>query len=105
MANSPDQDDDANIENIDQLLNSNVYGPEQLKKVKLAFNKLLQKFQKIFFKLKDCIKLAKHKNSKLIIELNKNNNHHNTLEKIFSECVDETKRDILSRKLKESNKY
>jgi len=41
MANSLDQDDDANKENIDQLLNSNVYGPEQLKKVKFAFNKLI----------------------------------------------------------------
>ena len=37
------------------------------------------------------------------MEINKSNNQHNSLEKIFAECVDEIKRDILSRKLKESN--
>jgi len=37
--------------------------------------------------------------------MNKHNSNHNNLEKIFSDSVDEIKRDILSRKLKESNQY
>ncbi len=71
----------------------------------MLFFNIYQKFQSIVFKLKDSIKKEKAKRDKTYQELNTFVKNRGDLEKIFSESVDEAKKDILARKLKDSFMY
>ena len=76
---------------------------ESLKRVRII--KLYQQFFQILNKLKLELKAEKIKVGKLSIEISKAQKDRSNTEKIFQDCIESTKKEILARKAKATLKY
>jgi hypothetical protein len=88
--------------NANFIYNSNKFEDFDVNSIKFLNSKEKDKIIKIIEKLKYELKKERTRNKKIIGEFNKILLDKNKLEKIFVECVEEIRKDIMHRKLKDN---
>ncbi len=94
--------DNTNFQNFLNLPGNNFCEDFDVNTIQFLNNKEKEKIIKIIEKLKNELKKERIRNNKIIGEFNKILLDKNKLEKIFIECVEEIRKDIMHRKVKDN---
>lgn len=92
-----------NFQNFNNMLHDNqLYDEFEMKGIQFANSKDNEKILRIIDKLKSELKKEKTRSNKIVGEFNKILLDKNKLEKIFIDCVEETRKEIMQRKIKDA---
>jgi len=92
-----------NFQNFNNMMHDNqLYDEFEMKGIQFANAKDNERILRIIDKLKNELKKEKTRSNKIVGEFNKILLDKNKLEKIFIDCVEETRKEIMQRKIKDS---
>jgi hypothetical protein len=92
-----------NFQNFNKMMHDNqIYDEFEMKGIQFVNAKDNEKIMRIIDKLKSELKKEKTRNNKIVGEFNKILLDKNKLEKIFVDCVEETRKEIMQRKIKDA---